>query len=267
MLLKMHLRGLIIYEGAWQWRARNAETLFVLSDFYCTNVSTSSEHLREIVERGLRHREKITLTGPRGHSSEQAVKSENEGTSGTRTLEEDRQDQKIFQQRAQIHVKYSWPISRKLYHYVSGIVQMAYNPFIPKDIPDCSFDYERALLLRYWKSGISTIRSNSSQQVNLGPVREERVTSPFIGKSDIRVEFGLGFLNKLLRTSLIGVWDLMKPLWCPRANNDVILRVTNNVQRDLSMLIVICATLPHNFLTAASRSNREKTEENVELPG
>ena len=189
MLLKMHLRGLIIYEGAWQWRARNAETLFVLSDFFWTNLSTSSEHLREIFERGLRHREKVILTGSRGHLSEQAVKSENEGTSGTRTLEEDRQDQKIFQQRAQIHVKYSWPISRKLYHYVSGIVQMAYNPFIPKDIPDCSFDYERALLLRYWKSRISTIRSIASQQVNLGPVREERVTSPFIGKSDWHLGF------------------------------------------------------------------------------
>ena len=120
---------------------------------------------------------------------------------------------------------------------------MAYNPFISKDIPECYFDYERALLLRYWKSGISTIRSIASQQVNLGPVREERVTSPFIGKSDIRVEFGLGFLDNLLRTSLIGVWDLMKPLWRPRANNDVLLRVTNGVQRDLSMLIVICATL------------------------
>ena len=141
---------------------------------------------------------------------------------------------------------------------------MAYNPFIPKDIPDCYFDYEPALLLRYWTSGISTIRSIASQQINLGPVREERVTSPFIGKSDIRVEFGLGFLDKLLRTSLIGVWDLMKP----RANNDVILRVTNDVQRDLSILIVNLRDINtiYYLLTAASRSNREKTEENIELP-
>ena len=41
------------------------------------------------------------------------------------------------------------PIRKKSYSYVSGIVGMAYNPFIDEDIRDCFFDYEQAVLLRF----------------------------------------------------------------------------------------------------------------------
>ena len=36
----------------------------------------------------------------------------------------------------------------KSYHYVSGIVGMAYNPFISEDISECYFDNKQAGLLR-----------------------------------------------------------------------------------------------------------------------
>ena len=55
------------------------------------------------------------------------------------------------------------------------------------------------------------IRSIASQQVKLGFVLEEKVTAHSIPKSDNRVEFRLSFSDKLLRTSLIWVWKLMKP--------------------------------------------------------
>ena len=47
-----------------------------------------------------------------------------------------------------------------------------------------------------------------------GLVLEEKVTAPSIKKLDNRVEFRLGFLDELLRTSLMVVWELMKPSWC-----------------------------------------------------
>ena len=61
---------------------------------------------------------------------------------------------------------------------------MAYNPFISEDIRDCFFDYEQAVLLRFWTSRIATIRSAANQQTKLGLILEEKVTAPSVPKSD-----------------------------------------------------------------------------------
>ena len=60
------------------------------------------------------------------------------------------------------------------------------------------------------------------------------MTAPSVTKSDNRVEFGLGFSDELLRTSLMVEWELMKPSWCPSPNTDLILRATQDVQRELN---------------------------------
>ena len=88
---------------------------------------------------------------------------------------------------------------------------MAYNPFINEDIRDCFFDYEQAVMLRFWTSRIATIRSVANQQTKLGLVLEENMTAPSVQKSDNRVEFGLGFSDELIRTSLMVLRELMKP--------------------------------------------------------
>ena len=56
-------------------------------------------------------------------------------------------------------IEYCGPIRKKSYSYVSGIIGMAYNPFLNEDIRDCFFDYEQAVLLRFWTSRIATIIS------------------------------------------------------------------------------------------------------------
>ena len=107
--------------------------------------------------------------------------------------------------------EYWGPIREKIYSYVSGIIGIAYNPFLNEDIRDSFFDYEQAVLLRFWTPRIATIRGAANQQNRLGLVLEEEVTEPSSPKSDIRVEFGLGFSDEPLRTSLMVVWELMKP--------------------------------------------------------
>ena len=160
---------------------------------------------------------------------------------------------------------YSGPISKKSYSYVSGIIGMAYNPFLKEDIRDCFFDYEQAVLLRFWTSRIATIGSAANQQTKLGLVVEEKVTAPSVPKTDNIVELGLGFSNELLRTSLMVVWELMKPSWCPSPNGDSILRAKQDEQKELNLdcnlrnLNVI-----YNLMTTASKSNGE---DKVELPG
>ena len=67
------------------------------------------------------------------------------------------------------------------------------------------------MLLSFWLSRISTIRSITSQQVKLRLVLEEKVTAASVLKPDNRVEFGLGISDKLMRISLMVVWGLVKP--------------------------------------------------------
>ena len=119
---------------------------------------------------------------------------------------------KLTKESMPISNKYCGPIRKKSYSYVSGIVGIAYNPFINENKRDCFYEYEQAVLLTFWLSRIATIRSAANQ---VGLVLEGKVTAPSVPKSDKRVEFGMGFSEELLRTSLMVVWELMKPSLCP----------------------------------------------------
>ena len=157
--------------------------------------------------------------------------------------------------------EYCGPIKKKSYSYVSGIIGIAYNLFLSEDIRDCFFDYEQAV----WTSRIVTIRSATNPQMKLGLVLEEEVTAPSVPKSNKRAEFGLGFSDELLRTSLMAVWELMRPSWCPSPNADSILRATQDVQRELNADCNLHdLNIIYNVMITASRSNGE---DKVELPG
>ena len=152
--------------------------------------------------------------------------------------------------------EYCGPIRKKSYSYVSGVIGIAYNPFLNEDIRDCFFDYEQAVLLRFWKSRIATIRSAANQQTRLGLFLERKVAAPLSPKSDKRVEFGLGFSDELLRTSLMVLWEIMKQSWCPSLNADLILRATQDVQRELnSNCNLRDLNIIYNLMTTASKSN------------
>ena len=125
--------------------------------------------------------------------------------------------------------EYCGPIKNKLYSYVSGVIVIAYNQFLSEDI------------------------------------REEEVTAPSVPKSDKTVKFELGFSDELLRTSLMVVWELMRPSWCPNPNADSKLRATQDVQRELNADCNLCdLNIIYNVMITASRSNGE---DKVELPG
>ena len=161
--------------------------------------------------------------------------------------------------------KSSGPIRKKSYSYVSGVIGIVYSPFLNEDIRDCFFDYEQAVLLRFWWSRIATIRCAANQQTKLGLVLEENLAASPVPESDKRVEVGLGFSYELLRTSLMVVWELMKPSWCPIPNaDDSILRATQDVPRKLnSDCNLRDLNIIYNVMTTASKINGE---DKVELP-
>ena len=148
---------------------------------------------------------------------------------------------------------------------MSGIIEIAYNPSLSEDIRDCFFDYEQAVLLRFWTSRIATIQGATNPQTKLRLILEEKVTAPSVPKSDKRVEFELGFSNELLRTSLMVVLELMRPSWSPIPNADSILRATQDVQRELNADCNLRdLNIIYNVMTTASRSSGE---DKVELTG
>ena len=91
------------------------------------------------------------------------------------------------------------------------------------------------------------------------------MTAPSVPKLGNRVEFGFGFLDELLRTSLMVVWELMKPSWCPSPNANSILRATQDVQRELnSDSNLRDLNIIYNLMTIASKSHAKTKKE---LPG
>ena len=121
------------------------------------------------------------------------------------------------------------------------------------------------VLLRFWTSRVATIRSDANQQTKPGLILKEKVTAPSVPKSDNRVKFGLGFLDELLRTNLMVVWELIKPSSCPSRNADSIFCATQDVQKELNSDCNLRElNIIYNLMTTASKSN---VEDKVELPG
>ena len=61
------------------------------------------------------------------------------------------------------------------------------------------------------------------------------------------------------------VWELMRPLWCPSPNADLILQATQDVQRELNADCNLRElNIIYNVMTTASKSNGEdKVELNL----
>ena len=271
VFLMTNLRDLIIQEGAAVACAKRRDALcfirFMLEQISVPALNTCVKILRE--------GDSLTLASTAEYAAKQTDEGEYERTRGVRAHEECRRNQEIFKQGAESHKRvyvalpksseYCGPIKKKSYSYVSGIIGIAYNPFLSEDIRDCFFDYEQAVLLRFWTSRIVTIKSAANPQIRLGLVLEEEVTAPSVPKSDKRKKFGLGFSDELLRTSLMVVWELMRPSWCPSPNADSILRATQDVQRELNADCNLRdLNIIYNVMITASRSNGE---DKVELPG
>ena len=55
----------------------------------------------------------------------------------------------------------------------------------------------------------------TSEQLQLGVILEERVIEPSTPQLEGQVSFECGSWDGPLKTSLLTMWELMKPSWCP----------------------------------------------------
>ena len=71
------------------------------------------------------------------------------------------------------------------------------------------------------------------EQPKLGIILEERVVKPSVPGQKGQVNFDCGSWHGPLKTSLLTIWELMKPSWCPHPNAGLIWDMTADVTLDL----------------------------------
>ena len=121
----------------------------------------------------------------------------------------------------------------KSFQYVSGIPGMAYNPFVNEEAREAYFDYEQVIVLNFWVERIKETGMLMVEQPKLGIILEERVVEPSVPELKGQVSFDCGSWDGPLKTSLVTMWELIKPSWCPHPNAGLIWDMTADVTLDL----------------------------------
>ena len=121
----------------------------------------------------------------------------------------------------------------KSFQYVSGIPGMAYNPFVNEEAREAYFDYEQVITLNFWVERIKETGMLMVEQPKLGIILEERVVEPSVPELKGQVSFDCGSWDSPLKTSLVTMWELMKPSWCPHPNAGLIWDMTADIMLDL----------------------------------
>ena len=113
---------------------------------------------------------------------------------------------------------YANPVKLKSFQYKSGIPGMVYNPFVDEGVREAYFDYEQVIILDFWVEQVKETGMLMVEQPKLGIILEERVVEPSVPELMGQVSFECSSWDGPLKTSLITMWELMKPSWCPHPN-------------------------------------------------
>ena len=139
------------------------------------------------------------------------------------------------------------PNKKGEYQYVSGVMGMAYNPFLDSEAGGAHRNYEVAELLKFWTEKIVEIDTVERERVrpSLGLILEKTPEVISVPRSSKRVELKMGNGNGMLVTNLGVVWKLLRPSWCPHPHASLIEEVTERVRlapaedEDLATLSIV----------------------------
>ena len=95
---------------------------------------------------------------------------------------------------------------------------MAYNPFVNEEAREAYFDYEQVIVFNFWVERIKETGMLMVEQPKLGINLEERVVEPSVPELKGQVSFDCRSWDGPLKTSLVTMWELMKPSCCPHPN-------------------------------------------------
>ena len=143
---------------------------------------------------------------------------------------------KKFEEKHDVHCnlaapgEYSKPNTKGEYQYVSGVMGMAYNPFLDLEAGGAHRNYEVAELLKFWIEKIMEIDPVERERPSLGLILERTPEVISVPRSSKRVELRMGNGNGTLTTNLGVVWKLLRPSWCPHPHASLIEEVTERVR-------------------------------------
>ena len=140
---------------------------------------------------------------------------------------------------------YSRPNKKGEYQYVSGVMGIAYNPFLNSEAGNAHRNHEVTELLTFWTEKIIVIDSMEREKPSLGLLLEATLKVISVPRSRKRVQLRMANGNGMMNTNLGTVWKLFRPSWCPHTHASLIEEVTERVRltptkdEDLGTLDVI----------------------------
>ena len=155
---------------------------------------------------------------------------------------------------------YSRPNKKGEYQYLSGVMGIAYNPFLNSEAGSAHRNHEVAELLKFWTDEIIVIDSMEREKPSLGLLLEPTPKVISVPRSSKSVELRLGNGNGVMTTNLGTVWKLLRPSWCPHPHASLIeavterLRLTQTKDEDLGTLDII-----HKLILPQSKESGETT--------
>ena len=156
--------------------------------------------------------------------------------------------------------EYLKPNKKGEYQYVSGVMGMAYNPFLDSEAGGAHRNYEVAELLKFWTERIVEIDTVERERPSLGLILEKIPEVISVPRSSKRVELKMGNGNGMLITNLGVVWKFLRPSWCPHPHASLVEEVTERVRlaptedEDLATLGIV-----HRLILPQAKESSETT--------
>ena len=126
--------------------------------------------------------------------------------------------------------EYSRPNKRGEHQYVSGVMGIAYNPFLDSEAGSADRNHEVTELLKFWTEKIIEIVAVEREKLSLGLILEKMPEVISVPRSNKRVELKMGNGNGTLITKLGVVCKLLRHSWCPHPHASLIEEVTKRVR-------------------------------------
>ena len=168
---------------------------------------------------------------------------------------------------------YSKTTKRGEHQYETGLMGIAYNPFLDSEAGNAHKNFEVTELLKFWTEKIIEIDPVEMERPSLGLTIEKTPEVISVQRSNKRVELKMGNENGMLITNLGTVWNLLRPFWCPNPHASLIEEVMERVRlsptkdEDLGTLKVVHKLiLPHSKESEETVSKLDKSAKKME-PG
>ena len=173
---------------------------------------------------------------------------------------------KKFEERHEVHRNlassgdYSRPNKKGEYLYVSGVMGIAYNPFLESEARSAHRNHEVTELLKFWTEKIIEIETVERERPSLGLILEKTPEVISVPRSSKRVELKMGNGNGMLVRNLGVDWKLLRPSRCPHPHASLIEEVTERVRlaptkdEDLATLSIV-----HKLILPRMRESGEAT--------